>query len=110
MSATFKFIKKPNDSEPKLYEMEFEFTGDSFQSVADGLKDKFGAPKVLHTSVQNRMGGTFSSKNLIWENQTSIITLEEKGNALDKSRLTYELKSYKSFIRQAKSSANKNSM
>lgn len=110
MSAIFKFIKKTNDSEPKLYEMEFEFTGDNFQSVADGLKDKFGTPKALNTSVKNRMGGTFSSKNLIWENQSSIITLEEKGNELDKSLLTYELKSYKAFIRQAKSSANKNSM
>lgn len=109
MNAAFKFIKK-NDLEPRLYEMEFEFTRDNFQSVADGLKDKFGTPKIIDTNVQNRMGGTFPSKNLIWENQTSIITLEEKGNALDESRLTYELKSYKVFIRQTRAAANKNSM
>lgn len=110
MNATFKFIKKPNDAEPRLYEMEFEFTGNNFQSVADGLNDKFGMPKSLNGVVQNRMGGTFPSKTLIWENATSIITLEEKGSGLDKSRLTYELKSYKSFIRQSRANANKNSM
>lgn len=110
MNTTFKFIKKPSDSEPKLYEMEFEFTRGNFESVADGLKDKFGTPRTETGTVQNRMGGTFSSKNLIWENSTSIVTLEEKGNELNKSRLTYELKSYQAFIRQSKANASKNSM
>lgn len=62
----------------------------SFGGIAAALAVKYGEPKARDvTSVQNRMGASFSSTTLRWEPPGAVIVAQERAGQVDRSIVHY---------------------
>lgn len=107
---SFRFIKLTEDAEPILYKIQLTFSENGFKSVANGIKEKFGNPKVSNIVVQNKIGGVFNSTVLEWSNISSAIVLERFFTSVNTSGLIYFLNKENSLVKKTNSESKKNSM
>ena len=77
------FIKDPKDGVMRLYEIKAVSNRNAFDDVVQGLTGKWGAPKLVNDTVQNKMGATFPQVTAIWSNPAATITTIDRWSKVD---------------------------
>lgn len=80
---SFSFIRDPKDGVMRLYEIEAVSNRNAFDDVVQGLTGKWGAPKLVNDTVQNKMGATFPQVTAIWSNPAATITTVDRWSKVD---------------------------
>lgn len=97
-SYRFDFIQKPEDEEPRLYQIEIQVSSEAYAAIVLGLEEKFSKPTMVQNGVvQNAMGASFASTTSTWNNAQSRIELTQRHAKIDQGNLLYELKEYAAF-------------
>ena len=89
----FFFISKDGVEEPRLFMIFSDGPSERFSELVDTFTSGFGKPtKITHNTFQKKSGSTFPNTTIIWENEVSIIQLENFGESTLKYRVTHSLK------------------
>jgi hypothetical protein len=83
-----RFAAMPGDDEPRLYRMSFVIDAALAADFTDALSSRFGKCRTKREHGYTR---------LVWENDTSSITLEANGAAAT-ARVIYRLKDHEAWI------------
>lgn len=80
---SFSFVRDPKDGVMRLYEIEAVSNRNAFNDVVQGLTGKWGAPKLVNDTVQNKMGANFPQVTAIWANPAASITTVDRWSKVD---------------------------
>jgi hypothetical protein len=80
---SFSFIADPKDGVKKLFRFEGTSNAAAAQDVIAAITTKFGKPKIVKGSVQNRIGNRFEKTSAIWVNSKSSLSVEDRFTKVD---------------------------
>jgi hypothetical protein len=88
--VVYSFIKLPQDSEHRLYEISILITNDGFSDLVSGLRERFGEPTQVESGeVRNKAGTIFPNTTMVWLGEMSTIRLVERVARIDTAWLLY---------------------
>ncbi len=90
----FYFIKGPNDTEPKLFNMWMVVNNRDYDELLSELKKKYGKPQTQTKALSNALNAKFLNVISTWENKINKITLMKYDSKIDRAKLEYVLKSH----------------
>ena len=74
----------------KLFKIEIIFDAKDFGVVRTAFEDKYHAPSTSETKTyQNGFGATFEGKDIIWQNDASIIIMKQFGVDVTQSTVVF---------------------
>lgn len=59
----------------------------SFDDALEALTQKYGAPRVVHSTVQSGLGAKFDQVSAVWEDDVAILMLKRHGSKLGEPSL-----------------------
>jgi hypothetical protein len=79
----FSFIQDPVDGVMRMYKFKGTSNVAAYPETVEALSGKWGAPKLVKDTVQNRIGNSFDKETAIWTNPLASILVESRFSKID---------------------------
>lgn len=98
----FSFVPDPRDGVLRLFKVKAVSNRNAFSDVLQGLTGKWGVPKLVNGTVQNKMGATFPETTALWTNPAASITVIDRWTKVDEMVILLSENRLGTIVQQAK--------